>query len=122
VGNDSHLVILQKLLGENRSVRRGIVMVKQPDLSLKKLRAASSHVFTQSLQNFAVEHGFHSLACWDRCFALLQLLRRWRHQFGIFWIPPRSRLLVPNSESNYYVTCDKCANYVGRYITEQNDS
>jgi hypothetical protein len=29
------------------------------------------------------------LACWDRCFALPQLLYRWRHQSVIFWIPPR---------------------------------
>jgi hypothetical protein len=30
------------------------------------------------------------VACWDRCFALPQLLYRWRHQSGIFWIPPRT--------------------------------
>jgi hypothetical protein len=29
-----------------------------------------------------------SLTCWNRCFAL-QLLYRWRHQSGIFWILPR---------------------------------
>jgi hypothetical protein len=29
------------------------------------------------------------LSCWDRCFALPQLLYRWRHQSRIFWIPFR---------------------------------
>ena len=28
----------------------------------------------------------------------------------------------PNSESNYYVTWDKCVNYVGRNVTAQKDS
>ena len=28
----------------------------------------SSHFFTQSPQNFAVEPGIHSLACWDKFF------------------------------------------------------
>jgi hypothetical protein len=36
--------------------------------------ATSSHVFTQSPQNVAAEPRVHSLACWDRCFALPQLL------------------------------------------------
>jgi hypothetical protein len=30
---------------------------------------------------------------WDRCFALPQLLYRWRHQSGIFWIPPSTLAL-----------------------------
>jgi hypothetical protein len=37
----------------------------------------------------AVETAIHSSACWDRCFALPQLLYRSRHQSGIFWIPSR---------------------------------
>jgi hypothetical protein len=77
-------VFRQKLLGEDGSVRRGVVMVKQPGLFSPKFDATSSHVFTQSPQNVAVEPGIHSLACWDRCFTLPQLLYRWRHQFGIF--------------------------------------
>jgi hypothetical protein len=88
VGNDSDLLFRQKLLGEDGSVRRGVV-VKQPGLFSQKFGATSSHVFTQLPQNFAVEPGIHSLACWDRCFALPQLLYRWRHQSGIFWIPTR---------------------------------
>jgi hypothetical protein len=32
VGDDSHFVFHQKLLGEDGSVRRDVVIVKQPDL------------------------------------------------------------------------------------------
>jgi hypothetical protein len=88
VGDDSHFVFHQKLLGENGSVRQAIVMVKQPGLLSPKFGVTSSHVFTHSPQNVTVEPGIHSLACWDRCFALPQLLHRWRHQSGIFWIQP----------------------------------
>jgi hypothetical protein len=56
-GNDSHIVFLQKLLGEDGSVRRGVVVVKQPDMFSPKFGATSWHVFTQSPQNFAVEPG-----------------------------------------------------------------
>jgi hypothetical protein len=62
VGDDSHFVFLQILLGEDRSVRRGVVMVKQPSLFLPKFGATSSHVFKQSPQNFAVKPGIHGLA------------------------------------------------------------
>jgi hypothetical protein len=89
VRDDRHFVFLQKLLGKDGSMRRGVVMVKQPGLFLPKFWATSSYVFTQSPQNIAVEPGIHSLVCWDRCFALPQLLCRWQHQSGIFWIPPR---------------------------------
>jgi hypothetical protein len=89
VGDDSHFVFRQKLLGEDGSVRRGVVMVKQPGLFSPKCKATSSYVFTQSPQNVAVEPGIHSLACWNRCFSLPQLLYRWRHQSGIVWIPSR---------------------------------
>jgi hypothetical protein len=64
-GDDSHFLFRHKVLGEDGSVRRGVVMVQQPGLLSPKLRAASSQVFTQSLQNVAVEPGIHSLACWD---------------------------------------------------------
>jgi len=67
-GGDSHFVFHQKLLGEDGSVRRGVVMVKQPGLFLPKFGARSSHVFTQSMQNVAVEPGIHVLACWDKFF------------------------------------------------------
>jgi hypothetical protein len=45
-GDDSHLLFHHKLLGEDGSVRRGVVMVKQPGLSSSKFGATSSHVFT----------------------------------------------------------------------------
>jgi hypothetical protein len=83
----------QKLLGEDGSVRRGVVMVKQPGLFSLKLGETSTHAFNQSPQNVAVEPGIHSLASWDLCFALPQLLYRWKHQFGIFWIPLRTSLV-----------------------------
>jgi hypothetical protein len=89
VGDDSHFVFRQKLLGENGSVRRDVVMVKQPDLFSSKYGATTLHVFTQSPQNFVLEPAIHSLACWNWCFALPLLLYRWRHQLGISWIPPR---------------------------------
>jgi hypothetical protein len=78
-GDDSHSVFLQKLLGENGSVRRGVVMAKQPGLFSPKFGATSSPVFTPSPQNLAIEPGIHSLDCWDRCFSLPQLLYRWKH-------------------------------------------
>jgi len=68
VEDNSNFVFRQKLMSEDRSVRRGVVMVKQPGLFSSKLGAMSSHVFTQSPQNFAVEPGIHSLACWDKFF------------------------------------------------------
>jgi hypothetical protein len=123
VGDDSHSVFRQKLLVEDGSVRRDVVMVKQPGLFSPKFGAMSSHVFTQSPQNIVLEPGIHSLACWERRFALPQLLYRWRHQSGIFWIPPRTwtkyrlkqnstsappsaKLLLCTSES-IYVVCLK---------------
>jgi hypothetical protein len=64
-------------------------MAKQPGLFSPKFGKTSSHVFTQSLQNFALEPGIHSLACWHKFFVLPQLLYRWRHRSGIFCIQPR---------------------------------
>ena len=68
MGDNSNFVFHQKLVGEDGSVRRCIVMVKQPGLFSPKLGTMSSHFFIQSPQNFAVEPGIHSLACWDRFF------------------------------------------------------
>jgi len=68
VGDNSNFVFRQKLVGEDGSVRRCVVMVKQPGLFSPKLGTMSSHFFTQSPQNFAVEPGIHSLACWDKFF------------------------------------------------------
>jgi hypothetical protein len=74
VWDDSHFVFHQKLLDEDGSVRRSVAMVKQPGLFSPKFGATSSHDFKQSPQNIAAEPGIHSLARWDRCFALPQLL------------------------------------------------
>jgi hypothetical protein len=41
-------------------VRRDVFVVNKPGL----FGATSSHFFTQSPQNVAVEPGIHSLACW----------------------------------------------------------
>ena len=68
MGGDSHFVFCQKLLGEDGSVRRGVVMVKQPFLFSPKFGVTSSHVFMQSSQNVTVQPGIHSLACWDKFF------------------------------------------------------
>jgi len=56
VGDNSNFVFRQKLLGEDGSVRRGVVMVKQPGLFSLKLGAMSSHVCMQSPQNFDKFH------------------------------------------------------------------
>jgi len=67
-GDNSNFVFRQKLVGEDRSVRRGVVVVKQPGLFSPKFGAMSSHFFMQSPQNFAVEPGIHSSACWYKFF------------------------------------------------------
>jgi hypothetical protein len=59
VGDGSHLVLRQKLLGDDGSVRRGVVMVMQSLLFLPRFEATSSHVFKQSPQNVVVEPGIH---------------------------------------------------------------
>jgi hypothetical protein len=41
VGDDRNFVFRQKLLGEGGSVRRGVVMVKQPGLLSPKFGATS---------------------------------------------------------------------------------
>jgi hypothetical protein len=67
-GDYSHFVFCLKLLGEDGSVRRGIVKVKQPGLFSPKFGATYLHIFTQSLQNITVESIIHSFACWDKFF------------------------------------------------------
>ena len=68
MGGDGHFVFRPILLGEDERVRRGVVMVKQPRLFSPKFGTKSSHVFTQSPQNFAAEPGIHISACWDNFF------------------------------------------------------
>jgi hypothetical protein len=87
-------VFSQKLLGEDGSVRCG-VMVKQPGLFSPKFGVMSSQVYKQLPQNVAVESRINSLACWEQWFELPQLLYGWWHQSGIFWIPPRKIFNTP---------------------------
>ena len=68
MGDNRNFVCSQKMLGEDGSVSRCVVMVKQPGLFSPKLGTMSSHFFTQSPQNFAVELGIHSLTSWDKFF------------------------------------------------------
>jgi hypothetical protein len=89
-GDVSRYVFHQKVLGEDWGVRRGVVMLKQPGLFSPEFWATSLHFFTLPPQNVAVEPEIHSLAYWERCFALPQLMYIWWHQSGIFWIPPRT--------------------------------
>jgi hypothetical protein len=67
---------------------------------LAKVRGDVYTRFTRSPQNVAVEPGIHSLACWHKFLVLPQLLYtcRWRHQSGIFWIPPRLGLLCSHRD------------------------
>jgi hypothetical protein len=87
VGDKSRYVFRKELLGEDGNVRRSVVVVKHPGLFSPKFGATSSHVFTQSPLNVAVEPGIHSLACGDKFFVLPQLLYKWQHKSGMFWKP-----------------------------------
>jgi len=68
VWDNRNFVCSQKLLSEDGSVSRCVVVVKQPGLFSSNLGSMSSHFFTQSPQNFVVEPGIHSLASWDKFF------------------------------------------------------
>jgi hypothetical protein len=123
VGDDSHFVLHHKLLGEDGSVRWSVVTVMQPGLFSPKFGATYSHVFKRSPQNFAVEPGIHSLASWDRCFALPQLLYRRRHQSGIFWILPRmcqTFTLSRHSLTNNAHTAQSCTCIFCSYETKNH--
>jgi hypothetical protein len=63
MGDESHFVFRQKLLGEDGSVRRGHCRGEAARFVLAKFGATSSHVFTQSSQNVAVEPEIHTLTC-----------------------------------------------------------
>ena len=75
-------------------MRQGVVTVKQPGLFSPKFGATSSHIFTRSPQNIAVEPGIHSLACWVKFFVQNPLdikesdhhaLDIVFHMSGLFW-------------------------------------
>jgi hypothetical protein len=54
VGDNNLFVLLQKLVGENGILRRGIVMVKLPGLFSPKFVAICPQFFTHWPQNVAV--------------------------------------------------------------------
>ena len=56
MGDNSNFVFRQKLVGEDGSARRGVVMVKQPGLFSPKLGATSSHFFSRSLRKTSQYH------------------------------------------------------------------
>jgi hypothetical protein len=62
VGDDSHFVFRQKLLGERRRCETGRCHGEAARSVLTKVWATFSHVYTQSPQNVAVEPGINSLA------------------------------------------------------------
>jgi hypothetical protein len=66
----------KKVRGENRSVRRCIVFVQQPDVLSPKVEAKSSHIFTQSPQNITVVCRIHCLACQDEFFVSIPLMSK----------------------------------------------
>jgi len=68
VWDNRNFVCSQKRLGEDGSVSRCVVVVKQPGLFWPNLGTMSSHFFTQSPQNFTVEPTIHSLVSWDTFF------------------------------------------------------
>jgi hypothetical protein len=68
-----------------------------------------------NLAHLLIRHGSTNIY---RCFALPQLLYRWRHQSGIFWIPPRNPVICQGRHHedgrayvhphilSYYFICD----------------
>jgi hypothetical protein len=84
------LCISPETAGWGRKCERGRCHGEAARSVLAKVRGHVFARYRQSPQNVAVEPGIHSLAWWNCCFALPQLLYRWRHQSGIFWIPPRT--------------------------------
>jgi hypothetical protein len=86
VWDDSHFLYRQKPLDEDGSVRRGVAMVKQPGLFSPKF--ARFHAVAAKCRTITRNSQFGLLGPVLRA----QLLYGWRHQSGIFWIPPRNFL------------------------------
>jgi hypothetical protein len=57
------------------------------DSKQTRVITAQVHPATCNLAHWITRHGSPTI---HRCFALPQLLYRWRHQFGKFWIPSRN--------------------------------
>jgi hypothetical protein len=86
VGDDSHLVFRQKLLGENGSVRRGVVMVKQPGLLSPKFGGdvfARSHAVATKRRNRTRDSQFGLLVSMFRATAtVVKMAAPLRNIFG----------------------------------------
>jgi hypothetical protein len=65
---------------------------------LMRVKTTYVHPATCNLAQWLTIHGSPTIY---RCFALPQLLYRWRHQSRIFWIPPRI-LTVRNWLTRFY--------------------
>jgi hypothetical protein len=74
----AHSLFLSLIHRENRQRSRTRLQIK----------TAQVHPATCNLVNWITIHGSPTIYL---CFALPQLLYRWRHQSEIFWIPPRRR-------------------------------
>jgi hypothetical protein len=59
---------------------------------INSVKTANVHPATCSFVHWLIRHGITTIFL---CFALPQMLYRWRHQSGMFWIPPR--VLKPRS-------------------------
>jgi len=55
------------------------------------VKTAHIHPATCNLAHWLITHGSPNIY---RCFTLPQLLYRWRHQSGKFWIPPRKAIFT----------------------------
>jgi hypothetical protein len=76
VGGWQPFCISPETAGWGRKCETGPCHGEETRSVLGKVLGDISYVFTQSPQKVAVEPGIHSLACWERCFALPQLLYR----------------------------------------------
>jgi hypothetical protein len=81
--------ILPETAGWGRKCETGRCAGEAARSVLAKVRGDVFARFYAVAAKVSVEPGIHSLACWDKFFVLPQLLYRWRHQCGIFWILPR---------------------------------
>jgi hypothetical protein len=83
-------LLRQKPLGEGVKCETGRCHGEAARYVLAKVRGDVFARFHAVAAKVVLEPVTDILACWDRCFAVPQLLYRWRHQYSIFWIPLRT--------------------------------
>jgi hypothetical protein len=87
---------------------KGIASVRRTghvhDSKQTLVKTAHIHPATCNLAHWMTRHDSPTI---HRCFALPQLLYRWRYQSGKFWIPPRK----PNILLQIHVRPSECASY-----------